>query len=287
MKIGIIGKGFVGSAVYEGLGWVGNEMSFYDPKYPESKIEDVLDTECVFICVPTNPKEDGTCNTDIVDTSIIALLHNGYKGVIAIKSTVTPGTTDKIRNTYSLGSDPFPRIVFVPEFLRERSALTDFLDNHDILIVGAYDNKDADVIIQAHRSLPKNVRVMKPLEAELAKYFNNVYNTLRVVFANGFYEVCKHVGADYQKIFDAMIKRENITHHYLRCSESLRGASGPCLPKESIAFMKYVDSLGLSIKPEIFRTIVMDNLKYPKTVIEGTRTEKEFFGKELTMDSIK
>ena len=279
MKVGIVGKGFVGSAVYEGLGYVDNEMAFYDPKYPESKFSDVLDCGCIFVCVPTNPLPNGECDVSIVESTLDKLAEENYKGLVAIKSTVVPGTTDKLKDKY-----PQIRLAFVPEFLRERSALSDFIDNHDVLIVGTYNEEDAKVLIDLHGNIPKSVSKMTPLEAELAKYFNNVYNTLRIVFANGFYEVCQKVGASYNAIFSAMIKRDNITPHYLRCSQSLRGASGPCLSKDPIAFMKYVANLELENPPQIFKTIVEDNALYPQTVIEGTREESEVFGKNITKE---
>lgn len=280
MKIGIIGLGMVGNAVYQGLMSIGNDVSFYDPKYSESKFEDILDTECVFVCVPTNPRDDGTCDTSIVEKTIKKLDSNGYSGVIVIKSTVTPGTTDEIYNKFCSRIEGF-RLAFVPEFLRERCALTDFLDNHDVCIIGCYKDEDYEVVKKAHGSIPKNFAKMSPLEAELSKYFNNVFNALRIVFANGFYEICQNLGADYQKIYDAMILRNNINPAYLRCSEKLRGPSGYCLSKDPLAFMHFVENLKLNPTPTIFKAIVEDSRIYPKTVLPGMRTEKECFGKEL------
>ena len=67
MKLGLIGKGTVGTAVYEGLLYLGHNMSFFDPAYQGSKLSDVLDTECVFICVPTDMASNGDCDTSIVE----------------------------------------------------------------------------------------------------------------------------------------------------------------------------------------------------------------------------
>lgn len=68
---------------------------------------------------------------------------------------------------------------------------------------------------------------------------------------------------------------------YLKCNEDLRGPSGPCLVKDSLAFNTYVNSFDLKVKPTIFQTIVNDMKLYKKTVIEGTRSEIEYFKKEL------
>ena len=217
MKIGVIGKGFVGSAVYDGLGQLDHDMSFHDPKY-DTSIQDIKDTEIVFVSVPTDMRDDGTCDTSIVESVLRDLTHINYYGIIAIKSTVVPGTTKDLQERYKKLN-----ICCVPEFLRERSALTDFVLEHDVLVVGATDEKVATRVVRAHGNLPKQVRIVSPTEAELCKYFNNVFNALRITFANGFYDVCDELGADYQKVYDAMIQRTNIDGHYLRVSKNMRG----------------------------------------------------------------
>ena len=80
MKIGVLGLGVVGNAVYTGFSELGHSMSFYDPA-KDSKFEDVLETEICFICVPTPPNEEGFCDTTIVEESIQNLLNNNYQGI--------------------------------------------------------------------------------------------------------------------------------------------------------------------------------------------------------------
>ena len=122
MKVGIIGKGTVGKAVYEGLNHLGHQMSFFDPAYEGSTLNDVLDTDCVFLSVPTNQAPNGDCDTSIIERVVGELNDAGYKGLVAIKSTVIPGTTDRMRDQY-----PNLRMANVPEFLRARTALADFV----------------------------------------------------------------------------------------------------------------------------------------------------------------
>ena len=100
MKIGIIGKGTVGKAVYEGMEYLGNTMCFFDPAYEGSTLNDVLDAEVVFISVPTNQAPNGDCDTSIVEKVVDELNAAGYKGLVAIKSTVVPGTSDKLSTFY-------------------------------------------------------------------------------------------------------------------------------------------------------------------------------------------
>ena len=269
MKIGCIGRGMVGEAIFQGLKSLGNEMSFSDPVYPESKIEDILDSDIVFIAVPTPPNNKNECDLTILIKVLddLALLY--YKGHICIKSTIIPGTTQDMINKYN--ND---KICFCPEFLRERCAYEDFMKNNSICLVGTISNKTFEVIKKIHEPICKEFKMVSPVEAELTKYMQNVYNTYRILFANGMYEICKHNGVEYNSVLGSLLVRKEMDSKYMYCDENIRGPSGPCLVKDSLAFNQYVNSLDLEIKPKIFQTIVDDMELYPKTVINGTRTEK-------------
>jgi hypothetical protein len=78
-----------------------------------------------------------------------------------------------------------------------------------------------------------------------------------------------------------LLLRNEIDEKYIRCNENLRGPSGPCLVKDTLAFNEYVKTLQLTTNPSVFQTLVDDMKLYPKTVIHGTRSELEYFGKEL------
>ena len=276
MKIGIIGRGMVGNAIYNGLIKFNNEMYFYDPKYKESKTTDILNTDIVFISVPTLPNEKNECDLSILLSVLDELKLLKYLGIICIKSTITPGTTQNMIEKYS--ND---KICFCPEFLRERCAYDDFVNNNSICVVGTENTNAYEIIKEIHQNICKEFKKVKPIEAELTKYMQNVYNTYRILFANGFYEVCKHNDVNYESILDSLVIRKEMDEKYLKCNEDLRGPSGPCLVKDSLAFNTYVNSLDLKVKPTIFQTIVNDMKLYKKTVISGTRTEVEYFNKEL------
>lgn len=276
MKIGCIGRGLVGEAIYQGLKDLGNDVSYYDPKHKESKMTDIFNTECVFIAVPTLPNEKNECDLSILVKVLDELKIMNYAGVICIKSTITPGTTQSMIEKY--GND---RICFCPEFLKERCAYDDFMKNNPICIIGTLSNKVFQVVQEIHKPISRQCKMVKPIEAELTKYMQNVYNTYRVLFANGFYEICKHNDVEYNSVLQSLLERKELDEKYMKCDENLRGPSGPCLVKDSLAFNSYVNSLNLEIKPTIFQTIVNDMKLYPRTVIEGTRSEQEYFGKIL------
>ena len=243
MKIGIIGKGTVGSAVFEGLEYLGHDMTYFDPKYEGSTIDHVLDTEVVFISVPTDQTDNGDCNTSIVDNVVAELAINNYQGLVSIKSTVIPGTTDRLHKQY-----PTLRICMVPEFLRAKSALADFVYNHDLLVAGCYNKEDSEIIIELHGSFPQYVARVTPTEAEIIKYFNNVHHAVTVTFGNIIYEVCQRIGADYNSVYNAIIKRDCINPHYLLVNEKFRAFGGHCLPKDTLALNNLIKKLGLEFE---------------------------------------
>jgi len=241
MKIGLIGKGTVGKAVYEGLNHLGHQMSFFDPAYEGSTLQDVLDTDCVFLCVPTNQAPNGDCDTSIVEKVVAELDQVGYKGLVAVKSTVVPGTSDRLSAKH-----PNLRICSVPEFLRAKTALADFMYNHDLLIIGSNREEDYDMIKEIHGNLPQNVACVKPAEAEVVKYFNNVNHSVQIIFSNIAYDVCRALGVDYNNVYNAIIKRDCFNPAYLMCNENLRGFGGHCLPKDTSAWANLVKKLGLN-----------------------------------------
>jgi UDPglucose 6-dehydrogenase len=254
MKVGIIGKGVVGTAVYEGLKHIGRDVSFYDPKFEGSKLEDVLDTDCIFVSVPTNQLPNGDCDTSIVESVVKELAVNQYAGLVAIKSTVVPGTAARLAKEY------YPlRVCSVPEFLRAKSALADFMYHHDLLVIGTTDIWQADLIEKIHGHLPKNVVRVSPTEAEIIKYFNNVNHSVQIIFANIFYDICKKLGADYNAVYEAIIQRECFNPAYLMCNENLRGFGGHCLPKDTSAIGNLIKNLDLGY--DTINAVLKDNEK--------------------------
>lgn len=263
MKIGIIGWGAVGSAVGEGFKMLGHDVKKHDPKF-NTTIESVLDTELVFVCVPTPSGDNGECDLSIVYETISLLKKSNYTGVIALKSTSVPGTTQNIINEYQ-DTD----ICFVPEFLRERSALEDFVRNHDVLAVGCHTDRAWHRVCEAHAWLPKNKVRMTPTEAEILKYYSNTFNALRVVFANVMYEISEKLDSDYDKILSTFLLRKTASPDYLGVGPDLRGYGGMCLPKDTKAMAEVCKQLDLPFK--LFDIIDHDNSQVKRTVFPGMR----------------
>jgi UDPglucose 6-dehydrogenase len=257
MRIGIIGKGTVGGAVYDGLRQLGHNMSFYDPIFPDSSMENVLNTDLVFLCVPTDSTSTGDCDISIVEQVCGQLADSNYRGLVCIKSTVIPGTTDRMIRQYGDLS-----ICCVPEFLRARTALKDFTDNHDVLVIGAYQPEHFDLVKRSHGHYPVSVVCVEPGAAEMTKYFHNVHNALEVTFANVIYSLCEQLGINYQQVYAAVTKRSNINGTYLRAGGEWRGFGGHCLPKDTRALENLQQQLGLNFS--LIAAILADNERFTK-----------------------
>jgi len=268
MRIGICGVGVVGAACADGFERLGHDIFRHDPRLGTS-LEELTDwrPDIVFVCVPTPANLDGSCNVSVVE-EVVGQLATSFDGIIVIKSTVEPGTTRRLAAKYSCGE----RLAFVPEFLRERSAFSDFVEHHELLVIGV-EGSDAPFIFEliktAHGHYPHSVVQLSWTEAELTKYFSNVYCAMKVMFANGFWEVCEALGANYTNVKNAVTKRSVIDNSYLDCNAKWRGYFGPCLPKDCNAFVYLVNKL--NIPARIFHAIRDDNKLYTPTVPEGMR----------------
>lgn len=263
MKIGIVGVGAVGSANKKGFEFLQHNVVVHDIKL-KTKIQDVCDTEINYICVPTPQAENGSCDTSIIERVIDELGQCNYKGIIAIRSTVVPGFTQSMIEKFN-----HLTICFVPEFLRERCAEDDFINNHKLLAVGTHDIWVYRKVIRSHGQLPEHTEHLTPNEAEVLKYFNNVYAALRVTFANNMYEICEKLDCDYTTIKNAYIKTGKATDMYLDVNPSLRGYGGMCLPKDTIAIASLMKKLNIDLK--LIQSIHDDNLQFKKTVFNGMR----------------
>ena len=251
MNIGVIGIGTVGHAVSVAMRALGHSIIEYDIKHSSANFSNLRDTDVVFICVPTDTV-GGSCDVSNVEAAIQQLSQINFNGIAVIKSTVIPGTTGAFLKKYDL------KICFVPEFLRAEHAINDFLTKHRILIVGTNDTSVFDQLAALHEPLIEGARLVTPTEAEIIKYFSNVYNALRVVYGNIMFDVCEKMQANYDTVLSAVASRPNIaTTDYLHAIPGKRGFTGHCLPKDVEAFKNFVQSLGLDY--DLINSVLHDN----------------------------
>jgi len=264
MNIGIIGLGIVGSANAFGFKKLGHKVFVHDIKLKTS-INIILKTSIVFICVPTPSRKNGACDTRIVEKVLKLLNKKKYQGVICIRSSTEPGFTQKMIDHYKNNN-----ICFVPEFLRERCAKKDFIKDHQLLAVGTKYKKVFKITVKAHGPYPVNKEMITPTEAEILKYFINLYASLRITFANIFYEISNQFGSNYNKIKDCYVKTgRGSPKMYLDVNSNLRGYAGICLPKDTKSIIHLIKKKKLHF--DLISSIHSDNQKLKKTVFKGMR----------------
>ncbi len=108
-------------------------------------------------------------------------------------------------------------------------------------------------------------------EAELCKYFSNVYNATLITLANSFYEVSLKLDVNYNKVKNAIKNRDHINGIYLDCNKNFRGFGGVCLPKDTEAMASFCEKNNIDV--DFFRNILDENKKYVVTVPKGMRKE--------------
>lgn len=242
MKIGVIGQGFVGNAVYQKF------KNYYDIKTYDldsskcnSTEQETLNNEIVFVCLPTPMNKDGSCNTDIVEGAVKRCFEFGITKTIIIKSTVSPGTTARLNSLY-----PSVDIVFNPEFLTEANAVNDYENQTRIILGGP---RKANTILKPifKKAFPKaSIIKTDSTYAEMVKYLANCFLSLKVSFANEMYQLCQALEIDYDKIieYSSYDDRLGTTHWAVPGPDGDFGYGGHCFPKDMAALIHLTEQLG-------------------------------------------
>ena len=236
-KLGIIGKGFVGSAVSDGFSNV--EQYVVDPRISEDNTIDKLvsefDPPLTFVCVPTPPNDDGSVNVDIVSEVLQELDNNEYKGIVVVKSTIIPDYLHVFKKSYKL------KIVYNPEFLTESNASEDFINPNMQVLGGKF--KDCVIVEKAYNRY-SNVRVVPTFKVDLStasliKYSINSWNQFTDMLTRD------------PRIGDSHMKVPGPDGEY--------GFGGHCFPKDTEALIHYAQTK--NIKLSLLEKAVSKNKK--------------------------
>ena len=204
----------------------------------------VAGADLVFLCLPTPPDPEGRADLrylyGVVDE--LALLV-GPDAVLVVKSTVPPGTSVSLRKRLAdLGSAA--RLVAHPEFLREGTAVEDFL-HPDRIVVGAFDKADANRVSSLYDALNARVVITDPTSAEMIKYASNSYLATRLTFANALANLSEVVGADILDVLLGVGLDHRIGPHFLKPGP---GYGGSCFPKDTIALIEVARDAGYDFR---------------------------------------
>jgi UDPglucose 6-dehydrogenase len=213
-EFGVIGLGSVGWSVIHGLSQY-YSYAGYDI-LNDYKWEPILDTKLVFVCVGTPSGKDGRLDCNNVYKVLKKLFEDRYKGIVVVKSTVSIGFMDCATKEF-----PGLRLVYMPEFLREKNSYTWFIKPDRIVISG--EQEDIDEVL-SYFSWVENATIIKTdfKNAEIGKLAHNSYIATKVSFTNEIENICRPLGAD---AFDVM--RIVWTDRRVACSEHLTPGLGP------------------------------------------------------------
>jgi len=251
MDIGIIGQGFVGSAIAAGLKSYYNLNTFdiqSELSSCGSLIDVVLKSELIFICLPTPMNKDGSCNIDLVKSTVfkvdqICNSNNLKDRVAIIKSTIPPGTTKMIEEKCSSID-----VIFSPEFLTEANSFDDF-KNQTRIILGGNKVSTTRVKTMFRKAFP-TIPIIKTDSsyAEMVKYFTNCFLSMKVSFANEIFQVCNACGIDYDKVVEYALydKRIGQTHLSVPGPDGDLGFGGHCFPKDLSALIAVAHDFGIT-----------------------------------------
>lgn len=283
MEVAVIGAGYVGLVTAGGLTHLGHrvrlgeadasrverlekgEVPIFEQGLPDlmtraierdlisfhSSNKDAVDgARLIFLCLPTPEGPDGRADLGFIHTVIEELATSvAEDSVFVVKSTVPPGTVAELRKRLAdLGSPA--RIVSHPEFLREGRAVDDFLEP-DRIVVGAYDDGDADLVADLYRALDTRVVRTDPTSAEMIKYASNSYLAARLTFVNTLANVAEAVGADVLDVIKGMGLDHRIGPHFLQPGP---GYGGSCFPKDTAALIGVAEDAGY--KFDLLRAVI-------------------------------
>jgi len=253
MRIGIIGKGFVGSAVEYGFTCEKNlnaEIKVFDinPKLKTHSLEDTINkSDYIFLSLPTPANPDGTIHLDIVDNALAEIdksLNNDC--IILLRSTVVPGTSQLFAKKY-----PKLQLVFNPEFLTEKNANYDFI-NQSRIILGGNKHLTEKVARLYNWRFDNSIPIIQTNyeTAEFIKYVNNCFLATKVSFMNEMKLIANQIDIDWDKTIEGFTldPRVGNSHVSVPGHDGKYGFGGSCFPKDMQALINFSESLNIDSK---------------------------------------
>jgi UDPglucose 6-dehydrogenase len=225
--------------------------------------EAISSCEFIFLCVPTPQDEDGSADLTYIRKAAKSLSpYLASKSVIVNKSTVPVGSTLVVEEIVRR-EDIF--VVSNPEFLREGSAVHDFL-HPDRIVVGSSNKHAAQRVADLYQSIDAPVIICDPASAETIKYAANAFLATKLSFANAIAALCEHVGANIDDVMEGIGQDKRIGNQFLKPGP---GWGGSCFPKDTRALVKIAESAGYDF--ELLRGVIDFNEIQFDRIVEKVR----------------
>ena len=319
MKLSVVGSGYVGTTIAACFAELGHDVTAIDidesvvdslnqgtAAIHEPGLDDLLaehvgdrlrattdystipETDATFLALPTPSNDDGSIDTAIIlaaaESVGQALAEKSEPHLVVTKSTVTPGTTEtQIASTVreAAGGNEAIQFGMNPEFLREGSAVEDFL-NPAKIVLGTASDGAAETLRAIFEPLVD--RTEAPVietgirEAEMIKYANNAFLATKISLINELGNICKEHEIDAYEIADAIGLDDRIGEQFLRSGV---GWGGSCFPKDVAAIIAAARQQGY--EPELLSAAVGVNDRQPRRMVELLAGHVDLDGKRIAV----
>ncbi|MBR7180836.1 MAG: UDP-glucose 6-dehydrogenase [Kiritimatiellae bacterium] len=229
ITVGIIGCGFIGSALKIWLEENNSDVKILVSDPPKGMNDDISSADVYFLQIHVPTEDDGTQDLTLMKKLISALPDKP----VFVRTTILPGTSAM------LSKETGRRVYFMPEFLTERTHIEDFR-RQPMVFTG-----EVDLLSRIFKG--KRFVRMSSLEAEITKYAHNVFGAYKVTYFNAVYDYCRRMGADWANVHSGMLLSGyiNDTHTFVPGPDGKFGYGGKCFPKDVNAFAKLTDGTPL------------------------------------------
>lgn len=243
--------------------------------------EGIDGSEVIFIAVGTPSKPNGEADLQYVEMAAKEIAHHLEQDAIIVnKSTVPVGTGDIVTQIIddNLNGDVEFTVVSNPEFLREGSAVFDFM-NPDRVVIGDNSGNAANTIVQLYRPLQCPVIITDLVSAEMIKYSSNAFLATKISFINEIANICEKVGADVKSVVNGMGLDKRIEPAFLGAGV---GFGGSCFPKDTKALVEIAKAYGYDFK--ILKSVIDVNYLQRYRVVEKLLEHlREVKGKKIAV----
>ena len=231
----------------------------------------VSTADFVFVCLPTPQGENGVADTSYVQKALRGVALSLKPGAVVVtKSTVPVGSTKIIEEVLNRSDIA---VVSNPEFLREGSAVNDFL-HPDRVVVGSTDNNAARKVAELYSKLNAIVFLTDPASAETIKYAANAFLATKISYINAIAAVCEGVGADVLAVIEGIGSDKRIGRSFLNPGP---GWGGSCFPKDTKALVKIAEGGGYDFA--LLRGVIeVNEQQYDRVaqkILNSTRSHSE------------
>jgi len=317
MKVSTIGTGYVGLVTGACLADMGNEVICVDilpekveminqgksPIYEEG-LQGILErsvgknlkattdlnmaienSELSFICVGTPSDSEGRIDLKYIKSAAESLgkvLASVDNHTVVVKSTVVPGTTEKVvipaleKNSGKKAGEF--GVCMNPEFLREGVAVEDFM-KPDRVVIGQYDENSGKKLAELYQGFHCPILRTDLKTAEMIKYASNSFLATKVSFINEIGNICKKLGIDTYTVAEGMSMDHRISPNFLKAG---LGWGGSCFPKDVKGLANHAKELGH--EPELLQSVLKVNRKQPELLLEMAREKiGSFEGKRVAV----